>query len=107
MKIFTKSNSIRFISLTKTLQIAPMQTPHRLTTSNQIISNMDFIPTLREKALTIYPLLLEAVRRMIMLVVQSRQPLQQMAAVLEFLTTMGVMYTKQIALSDLLSRLDL
>ena len=41
-----------------------------------------------------------------MLVVQSRQPLQQMAAVLEFLTTMGVMYTKQIALSDLLSRLD-
>ena len=41
-----------------------------------------------------------------MLVVQSRQQLQQMAAVLEFLTTMGVMYTKQIALSDLLSRLD-
>ena len=85
--------------------IVRMPTHHQIITSSRQTSKMDFIPILKEKALTIYHLLLEVVLRMTMLVVQYRQQLQLMEVVLEFHTVMGQMYNKQIVLKDLLSHL--
>ena len=87
------------------LPIVRMPTHHQIITNSKQTSQMDFIPILRERVLTIYHLLLEVVLRMTMLVVQYRQQLQLMAVVLEFHTAMGQMYSKQIVLKDLLSHL--
>ena len=85
--------------------IVRMPTHHQTIANSKQTSKMDFIPILKEKALTIYLLLLEVVLRMTMLVVQYRQQLQLMEVVLEFHTVMGQMYNKQIVLKDLLSHL--
>ena len=92
---------ILFFSLTKMLPTVRMPTRHQIITNSKQTSQTDFIPILREKGLTIYPHLLEAVLRMTMQVVQYHQQLQLMAVVLEFHIVMGQMYNKQIVLKDL------
>ena len=83
------------------LPTVQMPTRHQIITNSKQTSQTDFIPILREKGLTIYPHLLEAVLRMTMQVVQYHQQLQLMAVVLEFHIVMGQMYNKQIVLKDL------